>query len=447
MRIYLKEKTKTVIILALFLLTLITGYYAYTLREKYINSRLNTYNQALVNVVNYVNSVENYLAKASISTSPEYSTEALTQIWRDANLAGVYLAQIPLEQEALAKTSRFLNQVGDYSYSLSQKTMANEELSADDLENLHTLHKYSLELETSLNQISDEVSMGTISWNSLENTNQFAQAVSTVNVFGTIDGNLNDYEGLIYDGAYSDHVEKIDKKGLTGEDCSEDEAREKVREFFGAQTIEEISSNGFIENAKIPCYDFFVKLTGDKNASISVSKKGAHIIESSVNRNVESENISIEEAAERGKTFLDEHDFKYMRETYYLKDQNILTVNFAYDEDGTVVYPDLIKVKIALDNGEVLGIETYGYLNSHTTRKLPFPEISIDEAREKINPNLEIISEGTAIIPTEWKTEVYCYEFKGKIDEKEFLVYINTETGEEEDILVILNTPGGILTT
>lgn len=447
MRIYLKEKTKTIIILALFLLTLITGYYAYTLREKYINSRLNTYNQALVNVVNYVNSVENYLAKASISTSPEYSTEALTQIWRDANLAGVYLAQIPLEQEALAKTSRFLNQVGDYSYSLSQKTMANEELSADDLENLHTLHKYSLELETSLNQISDEVSMGTISWNSLENTNQFAQAVSTVNVFGTIDGNLNDYEGLIYDGAYSDHVEKIDKKGLTGEDCSEDEAREKVREFFGAQTIEEISSNGFIENAKIPCYDFFVKLTGDKNASISVSKKGAHIIESSVNRNVESENISIEEAAERGKTFLDEHDFKYMRETYYLKDQNILTVNFAYDEDGTVVYPDLIKVKIALDNGEVLGIETYGYLNSHTTRKLPFPEISIDEAREKINPNLEIISEGTAIIPTEWKTEVYCYEFKGKIDEKEFLVYINTETGEEEDILVILNTPGGILTT
>lgn len=447
MRIYLKEKTKTVIILALFLLTLITGYYAYTLREKYINSRLNTYNQALVNVVNYVNSVENYLAKASISTSPEYSTEALTQIWRDANLAGVYLAQIPLEQEALAKTSRFLNQVGDYSYSLSQKTMANEELSADDLENLHTLHKYSLELEISLNQISDEVSMGTISWNSLENTNQFAQAVSTVNVFGTIDGNLNDYEGLIYDGAYSDHVEKIDKKGLTGEDCSEDEAREKVREFFGAQTIEEISSNGFIENAKIPCYDFFVKLTGDKNASISVSKKGAHIIESSVNRNVESENISIEEAAERGKTFLDEHDFKYMRETYYLKDQNILTVNFAYDEDGTVVYPDLIKVKIALDNGEVLGIETYGYLNSHTTRKLPFPEISIDEAREKINPNLEIISEGTAIIPTEWKTEVYCYEFKGKIDEKEFLVYINTETGEEEDILVILNTPGGILTT
>ena len=61
--------------------------------------------------------------------------------------------------------------------------------------------------------------------------------------------------------------------------------------------------------------------------------------------------------------------------------------------------------------------------------------------------NLEITSEGTAIIPTEWKTEIYCYEFKGIVDNKEFLVYINTETGKEEDVLVIIDTPGGILTT
>ena len=56
------------------------------------------------------------------------------------------------------------------------------------------------------------------------------------------------------------------------------------------------------------------------------------------------------------------------------------------------------------------------------------------------------MSENMAIIPTEWKTEIFCYEFKGKIEDKEFLVYINVETGKEEDILVILDTPGGTLT-
>ena len=51
-----------------------------------------------------------------------------------------------------------------------------------------------------------------------------------------------------------------------------------------------------------------------------------------------------------------------------------------------------------------------------------------------------------AVIPTEYKTEIFCYEFKGKIDDREFIVYINAETGEEEDILVIYNTPNGVLT-
>ena len=51
-----------------------------------------------------------------------------------------------------------------------------------------------------------------------------------------------------------------------------------------------------------------------------------------------------------------------------------------------------------------------------------------------------------AIIPTKWKTEILCYEFKGKVDDTEFLVYINADTGKEENILVILDTPNGTLT-
>ena len=44
-------------------------------------------------------------------------------------------------------------------------------------------------------------------------------------------------------------------------------------------------------------------------------------------------------------------------------------INYAYVQNNVVIYSDLIKVKIALDNGEVLGIESTGYLNNHTTRE------------------------------------------------------------------------------
>ena len=164
------------------------------------------------------------------------------------------------------------------------------------------------------------------------------------------------------------------------------------------------------------------------------------------NREVNTETISQEEANKKGKEFLNNKGFKNMKETYYLKQEGIVTINYAYMQDNVVIYPDLIKVKVALDNGDVLGMETSGYLNNHTTRDISKIKISQQEAKKKLNKDLEIESEGLAIIPTEWKTEILCYEFKGKVDGREFLVYINSENGKEEDILIIKNTPNGTLT-
>ena len=135
-----------------------------------------------------------------------------------------------------------------------------------------------------------------------------------------------------------------------------------------------------------------------------------------------------------------------MEPTYYLKQGGAVTINYAYTQNDVTIYPDLIKLKIALDDGQVLGMETSGYLNNHTERDIPVANITIDEAKATLNQNLEITSEGLAIIPTEWRTEIFCYEFKGKVNDTDFLVYINAETGEEEDILVIIETPNGILT-
>ncbi len=443
-----KRNWLKVCVAVLLILTIITGYYAFKLREEYNNTNNNNYTEAFSNLVNYVNSVENYLAKAMISKSPEHSAQTLTQIWRDSNLAMVYLSRVSLENEGLSQTAKFLNQVSDYSYSLSKKNINGESLSDDDFKNLETMYKYSIDLENTLNQLSEEIYSGQISWDSLKTSSgsKFAQSVDSVSVFSNIDDNLNEYEGLIYDGAYSDHVNKAEKAGLTGNDISEEEAKNKAKEFFGDE-FENIETNSFLENADIPSYDFSVKLKNrDEKYSIMISKKGGHIVETDLDREVNGENITQEEANEIGKSYLSDKGFYNMKETYFVKQGNVVTINYAYNDNGIIVYPDLIKVRVALDNGEVLGIEATGYLNSHKERTYTEPKISIEDARKKLNDKLEVISENMAIIPTEWKTEITCYEFKGKIDEREFLVYINVENGKEEDILVILETPGGTLT-
>lgn len=239
-----------------------------------------------------------------------------------------------------------------------------------------------------------------------------------------------------------------ERRGLTGEEIDENRAKQIAEEFIGKDKVKEINSNGLSENANIPSYDFAIKTNNnsDTNLWISISRKGGHVVFMNYDRDVDVETITIEKADELGKEFLNIRGINNMKETYFIKQGGIATINYAYMQNDVVIYPDLIKLKLALDNGEILGIETTGYLNSHIERNLEQVQISKEKAKESLNKDLEILSEGLAIIPTEYQTEVLCWEFKGKVEDREFLVYINAITGREEDVLVILNTPNGTLT-
>ena len=438
------------IICVLLIIVAILGFILYKKQREYRQASENSYNLAFYELVGYVQNVEAYLAKSIISSTPEKSADTLTNLWREANLAQSYLSRLPIESQELENTAKFLNQVSDYSYSLSRKNINDEQLNDDDFKNLKDLHSYSVELENTLNQLSADLNEGRLSWGELTNKGNvaFAQQVDNISKesFSNLEENFHEYTGLIYDGAFFFFFIGVEKKGLTGDDIDENEAKEKIEEFIGKENIKETNSLGFSENATIPVYDFSVNTNDEKNINISISKKGGHVVAMNVNRDVDVEAITEDEANKKGKDFLNSKGFGNMKETYYLKQEGIVTVNYAYVQDNVVIYPDLIKVKIALDNGDIMGIETTGYLNNHEERDISNIKITKEKAKEKLNKNLEIQSEGLAIIPTNWKTEILCYEFKGKIDNREFLVYINAENGKEEDILIITNTPNGTLT-
>ena len=84
---------------------------------------------------------------------------------------------------------------------------------------------------------------------------------------------------------------------------------------------------------------------------------------------------------------------------------------------------------------------------NHTARQFDEPKISEDEARKSVSPLLQVMSSKRAVIPTSYETEQDTYEFHCKSESgQEFLVYIDTETGFEDDILILLYSDNGILT-
>ena len=124
----------------------------------------------------------------------------------------------------------------------------------------------------------------------------------------------------------------------------------------------------------------------------------------------------------------------------------MVTINYAAVQDGVLLYPDLIKVKVAMDNGDICSVECSGYIYNHETRENLTVSIGETETKAKINKDVEIKNIRLAIIPKESKEEVLTYEIKGKIDNHDVLIYINANNGKEENVLLILETPGGILT-
>lgn len=446
----IKKKPLVAVIVILLIAIVALGIIMQDKNKEYETSTINTYNMAFYELVSYVENVETYLAKSTISKTSEHGAETLTHLWREANLAQTYLAMLPIDSNELENTYKFLNQVSDYSYTLSMKSIYNEDLTQEELDTLEELHLYSIELENTLNQLASDLSVGNLSWSELTSETESAFSVQVDNIsldsFSSLEENFHEYSGLIYDGAFSEHLTGTEAKAIEGEEISQDEAENKIKEFLGESSIKEITFNGLSENTSIPAYDFSIISNNDENINISISKQGGYIIYMNSDKDVNLEILTVDESITIAKEYLESHGFSNMEETYYIKQEGIITINFAYSQDGVIMYSDLIKIKVALDDGTVLGLETTGYLNNHVERELTENIISVEEAKENLNEKLSIESEGLAVIPTEWQTEIYCYEFIGKVDDTEFLVYINAESGKEEDILVIKDTPNGVLT-
>ncbi|MHB8061463.1 MAG: germination protein YpeB, partial [Ruminiclostridium sp.] len=377
----------------------------------------------------------------------------LEEVWRQANLAQSNMGQLPVSPPVLEKTSNFLTQAGDLAYALNNKTLNGDTLSDKEYENIKQLHGYAVSLQNNLHGIEDQINAGKMTWGGATGGARFLSTSKAkdpqTSQMENIDKNFQEYPSLIYDGPYSDHMLKAKPLGLKDKKVSVDEAQELVKKFIGNDKIQEVKKLDTNETGSIKTFRFkaiYKNSTEEQGAEINVTQQGGQIYWMLRNRDFGKDTLSMEAAKKAASTFLSKNGFKNMKDTYYQKTDGTAVICYAYTQDNVVVYPDLVKVKVALDNGEIVGIESKGYLYNHKVREIPTAKLTMQEARKKINNKLDITSQGRAIIPTDFKTEKYCYEFTGKIDDRDFIIYINAATGAEEDVLMLITTDTGTLT-
>jgi len=446
----LKDRHMFTIVISSFLVILALLGYIFKIRNDNKQALENRYNQAFYEMSSYIENIDSLLAKSLVSKDPSHGAKTMSEVWRQANLAKTNLSELPIEQNLIANTSKFLSQTSDFSRSITLQTIDQQPITDEQLVQIKSLSDYADKLQNSMITLSSELSEGRLSWNELtkKGSKTFANLENDAqpNTFSQMSDNFQDYPGLIYDGPFSDHITELTPKGITGENINQEKAKQIASDFIGLDKINEITGISESFNSKIPCYSLTIKLKTGEEANIDISQKGGHVIWFLYNKDVADKKLTIDDAKTKALEFLNSRGFTSMTSTYYIDENNIATINFAYTQESVTIYPDLIKVSVAMDNGDITGFESAGYLFSHEQRTIPTPKISREKALSSINKNLTPEYSGLAIIPTDVKTEVLVYEFKGKVDNRDFIVYINAETGKEEDILIIINTPNGILT-
>lgn len=438
------ERTKTVrtliyviIITLAFIAAVIFGAYQRARAVEYREDIRMNYQRVFTELVQYVDDLEVSLEKSMFVNDPGQMIRLSGEIYRQAAEAKANLAQLPLSTKPLENVSEFLSQSGDYAYSLSLRMLEGQSMTDEEYKNLAALSGYAKKVAAALDADMEKLNGGTLELSRAAGDMKNSPLDTAM---GEIEEQLHDYPALIYDGPFSSHLN--DRKPVFTADMpeiSKEEALQKAKDLTGMEKLELNEEGGVL-----PVY-YLTGSDGEKTASMAFTKKGGYLEYYLVDRETGDIHVDVAEARLNASKFLESAGFKGMTESYYEAISSAVVINFAAEQDGYTLYPDLVKVKVALDTGEIIGLESRGYIMYHKTRSIPKEKITINDAREKINPNVSIKSITRAVIPMDDGSERFTWQVEGAIGERRCLIYINTQNGAEEKLFLLMESDTGVL--
>ncbi|TCO74579.1 germination protein YpeB [Marinisporobacter balticus] len=441
------------VFLALVVSCLGTGIWGYTQYQQNREHNVfleNQFQRMFHDMVVDVENIQVNLSKIRVTGSPKQNVLLFSDTRYLCYDAQEKLTQLPIAHGNVSRTEKFLSQVGDLSAALARNNLEGKPLNQDEKKMIEELHNYANYLSQQLislqkNMADDGMRIGELRKKVNQQLKKANENMLTTS-FLNIEEKMQAYPELIYDGPFSEHTKKR-KSNLRGRSVEKDEIEKIAKDFVEDGRKYEVDSIGEIGNNRMPAYLLNLKPLGNekKLMTMAITKTGGHVLWMLDTGKIKEVKISEKQGIAIAQNFLSKKGYENMIPTYSLKYDGQLLINFAYMQDDVTMYTDLVKVKVALDDGRIVGFEAEGYLFNHYKRNITDPKISIDEAKDKINIYTETSEPRLAIIPTEGGKEVLCYEFKTKYQEDAFLIYINAETGEEQKILQILIKDDGIL--
>ena len=427
------------------------GVQGYARAEDYRRQLDNGYRQAFTELTTAAGELDAALEKVTYATTPSLFASLCAQAYAKALAAQTALGELPYGNVELEQTAAFFAKAGDYAMAMARGAGAEGVCTDESRETLRGLAAAAGELSATLQALQLQLDGGALHPEDvaavearLAAAQEDGEPVTSGSAFQTVEADFPQVPTLIYDGPFSEHLSGRTPQMLEGlPQVTEEEARRAAAAFAGLRA--EVFTRTSDGAGNLPAWGFSALVDGGE-LYVEITKQGGQVLQMLSSRPVGEAALSRKEGVEQAAAFLEEHGYRDMAPSYFLEGDGILTVHFAPVLDGVYCYPDLVKVGVALDNGDVVSFEAHGYLMKHGAREPAAPAVSADEAAERVDSSLTILSRQLALIPTGGEYEVLCHEFKCQnADGGHVLVYVNAATGQQERILLLLEDERGTL--
>ena len=375
--------------------------------------------------------------KLLVAGEPGQIQELLNETALQTQGAMSNLALLPLGQETVSATLKFINQAGDFATALSVRLGNGGMPTQADYDTLETLSETAAAFSVSLARLLDRYEQGEAVFDAED-----YDASGCENLY-PLTNPAGEYPVLLYDGPFSDGRAEGDFKALEGlPEVTAEDAQAALTAFVGQQQLTFIHLTGE-GSVPVACYEFELRL-GDYDLSAGVTKQGGQVLYLLCDSDISEVNYTQAEAIDIARAFLISRGFGELEMSFASQFEGILTVNFAAVQSGVVLYPDLIKVQVSLRDGAVIGLEAAGWLMNHVERVIELPAISETEAIDRIGQSLTAQSVRLCVIPVN-DSEALCYEIRATDATGTFLVYIDAATGIERELMQLISDESGSL--
>lgn len=424
----------------MFIGAILWGYQEHQEKNSILIKAENQYQRAFHDLNHHMSRLQDELGQtlAVSSVSHGMQRKGLVNVWRLTSEAQNEINQLPLAMLPFNKAESFLSRMSNFAYRASVRDLSKQPLTEQEMKTLNSLYAKSGDINKELGRIQDAVISDRLRWMDVETAmasekNQHDNTI--IDGFRSVDKKIGSYPENDWGPSTMTSPRKLSTDGLTGKEVSSEEIRRKASAFLGhGGPISHIAVAESGGQSGFRTYSVTAKAADGSNVHANYTRKGGHLLWYMNPRQVKTRKLNFDTARNKASNFLLRNDIRDMTPVTYDEYDHVAVFAFAGVKDGVRMYPDKVTVRVALDNGEVVGLQATQHVLSPKLLTPGKAKIGKDQAAKGLNPNFRVQDYSLAVVENDLQEPVLCHEFIGKINGKSYRIYMNADTGVEETI-------------